>query len=317
MRIDNQTSDPLHIAQNWFEQGRKLALVTVLSIWGSAPRPAGSHMVCDELGNFAGSVSGGCIEADVIAESAEVLALGQPRDLSFGVSDESAWAAGLSCGGTLRLLIVPYDDALHAEIKSINKARVARQPVISQTDLTTGQITIITAPEGAKVTGLNESTFIQTYRPKPLILVTGAVHITQALAQMALIAGYDLTILDPRTGFATTERFPSIRLNTEWPEDFFKQHQPDRFTAIVALSHIPHLDDPALIAGLENDCFYVGALGSRKTHTKRLERLSAAGLPEETCAKIHAPIGLAIQAQEPAEIATAILAEIIQAYRSA
>lgn len=317
MRVDNQITDPLHTAQSWFEQGRKLALVTVLSVWGSAPRPAGSHMICDEQGNFVGSVSGGCIEAEVIAESAEVLALGQPRDLSFGVSDESAWAAGLSCGGTLRLLITPYDDALHAEIRSINKARAARQPVTSQIDLMTGQITLITAPEGAKVTGLNESTFIQTYRPKPLILVTGAVHITQALAQMALIIGYDLTVLDPRTGFVTTERFPSIRLNTEWPEDYFTNHEPDRFTAVVALSHIPHLDDPALIAGLKKNCFYVGALGSRKTHAKRLERLRAMGLSSEICAKIHAPIGLAIQAQEPAEIATAILAEIIQAYRTA
>lgn len=315
--MEKHTANPLNLAQNWFEQGRKLALVTVLSVWGSAPRPAGSHLICDDLGSFEGSVSGGCIEAEVIAQALDVIATGQARDLSFGISDETAWSAGLSCGGTIRLLIAPYDATMHNMVTQIVQAQTKRHRITCRTDLTTGQITLIPAPDNARITQLDETGFIQTYRPQPHILVIGAVHIAQALAQMARITGYDLSIIDPRTGFATAERFPSVNLHEIWPEEFFKTNQPDSFTAIIALSHIPHLDDPALIAALKSDCFYIGALGSRKTHAKRLERLTAAGFEAGTLERIHAPIGLAISAQEPAEIAVAILAEIIQAYRQA
>ncbi|MBX8813072.1 XdhC family protein [Pseudochrobactrum algeriensis] len=315
--MEKPTVNPLHIAQNWFEQGRKLALVTVLSVWGSAPRPAGSHLICDDQGNFEGSVSGGCIEAEVIAQALDVLVTGQAHDLSFGISDETAWSAGLSCGGTIRLLIAPYDAAMHEMVTQIVQAQHDRRRITSRTDLTSGQITILPAPDNAKITQLDETGFIQTYRPQPHIVVTGAVHIAQALAQMARITGYDLSIIDPRSGFATAERFPSINLHEIWPEEFFKTNQPDSFTAIVALSHIPHLDDAALTAALKSDCFYIGALGSRKTHAKRLERLTAAGFEATNLERIHAPIGLAISAQEPTEIAVAILAEIIQAYRKA
>ena len=315
--MEKSSTNPLHIAQNWFEQGRQLALVTVLSVWGSAPRPAGSHLICDDQGNFEGSVSGGCIEAEVTAQAAEVLATGQARDLSFGISDETAWSVGLSCGGTIRLLIAPYDAAMHEVITQIVQAQTMRQRVTSHTDLTTGRISLIPAPDNTKITQLDETGFIQTYRPQPHILVIGAVHIAQALAQMAQITDYELSIIDPRSGFATAERFPSVKLYETWPEEFFKTNQPDSFTALVALSHIPHLDDPALIAALNSDCFYIGALGSRKTHAKRLERLTAAGFEARTLERICAPIGLAISAQEPAEIAIAILAEIIQAYRKA
>lgn len=315
--MEKPTVNPLHIAQNWFEQGRKLALVTVLSVWGSAPRPAGSHLICDDQGNFEGSVSGGCIEAEVIAQALDVLVTGQARDLSFGISDETAWSAGLSCGGTIRLLIAPYDAAMHDAVTQIVQAQHDRRRITSRTELATGQITLIPAPDNAKITQLDETGFIQTYRPQPHIVVTGAVHIAQALAQMAQITGYELSIIDPRSGFATAERFPSVQLHETWPEEFFKTNQPDSFTALVALSHIPHLDDPALTAALKSDCFYIGALGSRKTHAKRLERLTAAGFEATNLERIHAPIGLAISAQEPAEIAVAILAEIIQAYRKA
>lgn len=314
--ISPNTTDPLFIAQDWFKDGRRLALVTVLSVWGSAPRPAGSHLVCDNLGNFAGSVSGGCIEAEVLAQATEVIISGQARVLSFGISDETAWSAGLSCGGTIHLLIAPYDAALNNQVAKIVQGRASRCLVTTHTDLASGQITLMDAPTGSKITIRDETSFTQTYRPAPHILVTGAVHIAQALAQIAAIAGYDLTIVDPRSGFATPERFPSVQLSRRWPEDYFQQNRPDNYTAMVTLSHIPHLDDPALIAALKSDCFYIGALGSRKTHAKRLERLSDAGFSPEQLTRIHAPVGLAIGAQQPAEIATAILAEIIKAYRA-
>ncbi len=159
------------------------------------------------------------------------------------------------------------------------------------------------------------SLFLNVHLPPPRIVVIGAVHISQALAPMAALAGFAVTIIDPRTAFATPERFASIDLRADWPDDVFASMPLDRYSALVAVTHDPKIDDPGLIAALNAGCFYVGALGSRKTHAKRIERLTAAGLDAETLASIRAPIGLDIGAATPAEIAVAILAEIIQSLR--
>lgn len=159
------------------------------------------------------------------------------------------------------------------------------------------------------------SLFLNVHLPPPRIVVIGAVHISQALAPMAALAGFAVTIIDPRTAFATPERFASLDLRADWPDDVFASMPLDRYSALVAVTHDPKIDDPGLIAALNAGCFYVGALGSRKTHAKRVERLTAAGLDAETLASIRAPIGLDIGAATPAEIAVAILAEIIQSLR--
>ena len=159
------------------------------------------------------------------------------------------------------------------------------------------------------------SLFLNVHLPPPRIVVIGAVHISQALAPMAALAGFAVTIIDPRTAFATPERFAGIDLRADWPDDVFASMPLDRYSAMVAVTHDPKIDDPGLIAALNAGCFYVGALGSRKTHAKRIERLSAAGLDGEAIADIRAPIGLDIGAATPAEIAVAILAEIIQSLR--
>lgn len=159
------------------------------------------------------------------------------------------------------------------------------------------------------------SLFLNVHLPPPKIVVIGAVHISQALAPMAALAGFAVTIIDPRTAFATPERFAGIDLHADWPDDVFASMPLDRYSAMVAVTHDPKIDDPGLIAALNAGCFYVGALGSRKTHAKRIERLSAAGLNGEAIAGIRAPIGLDIGAATPAEIAVAILAEIIQSLR--
>jgi xanthine dehydrogenase accessory factor len=157
--------------------------------------------------------------------------------------------------------------------------------------------------------------FLTLQAPPPRIVVTGAVHISQALAPMAKLLDLDVTVIDPRTAFATQERFPEVTLLAEWPEEALQKVPFDGYTAFVALTHDPKIDDPALQAALRSNCFYIGALGSRKTHGKRLERLAAAGFGEADVNRIHAPIGLDIGAVSPAEIALAILGEIVQGLR--
>jgi len=157
--------------------------------------------------------------------------------------------------------------------------------------------------------------FLTVYVPPPRLVVTGAVHISQALAPVARQLGYDVTIVDPRTAFATKERFPDVPVIAEWPDTALPPLNVDRYTAFVALTHDPKIDDPALLHALQRECFYIGALGSRKTHAKRLDRLKAQGISEAALARIHAPIGLPIGAVSPAEIAVAIMAEITAVLR--
>jgi xanthine dehydrogenase accessory factor len=157
--------------------------------------------------------------------------------------------------------------------------------------------------------------FLTVYVPSPKLVITGAVHISQALAPIGQLLGYDVTIVDPRTAFASIERFPDVKVIAEWPDVALPPLAIDRYTAFVALTHDPKIDDPALEHALARDCFYIGALGSRKTHAKRVERLKQAGVPEADIARIHAPIGLDIEAVSPAEIAVAIMGEITQVLR--
>jgi len=157
--------------------------------------------------------------------------------------------------------------------------------------------------------------FLTVYVPSPKLVITGAVHISQALAPIGKMLGFEVTIVDPRTAFASVERFPDVKVIAEWPDVALPPLNVDHYTAFVALTHDPKIDDPALKHALSHDCFYIGALGSRKTHAKRVERLKAAGISERNIGRIHAPIGLSIGAVSPAEIALAIMAEITQSLR--
>lgn len=220
-------------------------------------------------------------------------------------------------------------------LRRLNAARAARQAAILVTETATGEARLVVEAEGyagdplaevlaarfrsgasGSVEADGRSLFLTVELPPPRLVLIGAVHISQALAPMARIAGFDPTIIDPRTAFATPERFPDVRLLAEWPADAIPKIGFDAFTAVAALTHDPKVDDGALLAALSAGCFYVGALGSRKTHAKRLERLREAGPGEAGLAAIHAPIGVNISAQSPAEIAVAILAEVIGALRS-
>lgn len=218
-------------------------------------------------------------------------------------------------------------------LKKLNEARLARRAAVLVTDLDDGRDRLVVegetviGPLGAEIgqrllsgkSGLvdleGRSFFLNVHLPPPRIVVIGAVHISQALCPMAEIAGYDITVIDPRTAFATPERFAGIDLVADWPEDALKERPLDRYCAMVAVTHDPKIDDFPLVAALEADCFYVGALGSRKTHAKRVERLKEQGLSEDQIGRISAPVGLDIGAATPAEIAVSVLAEVIQSFR--
>ena len=219
-------------------------------------------------------------------------------------------------------------------LEELNKERVARRAAILVTDLSDGSGRLVREHE--EVTGAlgealasafrsgksgmleinGRSLFLNVHVPPPRLVMIGAVHISQALAPMATIAGFDVEIVDPRTAFATPERFPDATLAAEWPQDVLKGRPLDAYTALAALTHDPKIDDFPLEAALQAGCFYVGALGSRKTHARRVERLLSTGLTEAQVASIRAPIGLPIGAASPAEIAVAVLAEVIGALRS-
>jgi xanthine dehydrogenase accessory factor len=213
-------------------------------------------------------------------------------------------------------------------LAELNAERAARRPVILVTDTGNGEQRLVKAKDFASdplhaelaaalrmgksgsVEVAGKKLFLNVYAPTARLVVIGAVHISQALAPIAQSLGYDVTVVDPRTAFASPERFPSVPLIAEWPDEALPPLNIDHYTAFVALTHDPKIDDPALLHAFQRDCFYIGALGSRKTHAKRGERLMAQGAKESDIAKIHAPIGLAIGAVSPSEIAVSIMAEI-------
>jgi len=331
--LELQGHDPLGVAEAWLDDGRAVAIATVIETWGSAPRPVGSQLVIDGDGNFEGSVSGGCVEGAVVAEAADVIADGTSRLLEFGVADETAWQVGLSCGGRIRVLVEAITLAESPLLSELNRLRRDRKAAVVVTGLAAGSARLVRESEAAAdplageilarlrsgksglVAAADGEAFLTVHLPPPRIVAIGAVHISQALAPMAAIAGFDLTIIDPRTAFATPERFADVALMPVWPEEALEAVPLDAFTALAALTHDPKIDDLPIARALAAGCFYVGALGSRKTHAKRLERLRAAGVPEADVGRIHAPIGLDIGAQSPAEIAVAILADMIAALR--
>jgi xanthine dehydrogenase accessory factor len=218
-------------------------------------------------------------------------------------------------------------------LTALNSERAARRAAVVVTDVTSGNQRLVKAADIPKdplravladhlrtaKSGMEETAegrvFLTVYVPAPQLIITGAVHISQALAPIGRLLGYDVTILDPRTAFASPERFPDVRVVAEWPDVALPPLNVDHYTAFVALTHDPKIDDPALLHALSRDCFYIGALGSRKTHARRLERLKAEGMTDADVARIHAPIGLDIGAVSPAEIAVAIMAQITERLR--
>lgn len=321
------------------DAGRRLALATVIKTWGSSPRPPGSQLLMgfeaagtNDTPALVGSVSGGCIEGAVITAAAEILdePAPKPRLLEFGVTHDQAWSVGLSCGGSVQVYVEAVSDALLATFATIHDRLAERQASALTTNLRTGEkrLTLDDAAAGSAAAQamasdraqLSESgdagpELVQPFCPSPRVILVGAVHIAQGLAELASIAGFDVAIIDPRTTFATLERFPGVQLYPVWPAEALAELGIDARTAVVTLTHDPKLDDPALQAALRSPAFYVGSLGSGKTHAARLNRLRSRGFSDGELARIHGPVGLRIGARSPAEIAVSILAELIAVLR--
>ena len=306
----------------WHRAGLGAALATVIETWGSAPRRVGSQLAINGRGEIVGSVSGGCVEGAVIVEAQEAIKKGDVLELEFGVSDDDAFAVGLACGGTIRILVEPIGAALSEEILAqLVAARAAREPVAYVADLDSGARALQRDGFDTRFamdrSGFERETrqFVAIQNPPLRLIIVGAVHIAQALVPMAQMAGYDPLVIDPRESFAAQARFPDVEISNEWPSDTVEATGLDARTALVLLTHDPKLDDPVLHHALTSDVAYIGALGSKRTQAKRLERLQDAGFTSEQCALIHGPIGLDIGASSPSEIAISIIAEMTQVLR--
>ena len=293
----------LDAAARW--RGARMALATVVSTWGSAPRPAGSHMVMHEDGRFEGSISGGCVEGDILHAAAQVIADGSARVQRYGVTDASAWEVGLPCGGEIAVLVQPVAEGGFAPelFERIRAARIAGESLSIATDFATGL-----SVEGG------EGDFVNRYLPPRRLLIVGAVQTAQTLADLALAVGVRPVIIDPRARFLTPERFPGLELDDAWPDQAIASRRPDESTAVVTLSHDPKIDDPALVAALAAPTAYVAALGSRRSHAARLDRLTALGVAQADLVRIEGPAGLAIGAVGTAEIALSIAAGMVAAF---
>ncbi|MFL0415297.1 XdhC family protein [uncultured Sphingomonas sp.] len=296
----------LSAAQSW--KGARMALATVVSTWGSAPRPRGSHMLVHEDGRFEGSVSGGCVEGDILDTAARVIA-GSPFAVKkYGVADASAWEVGLPCGGEISVMVQPVSaEGFDPELfDRIVEARAEGQSLMIATDLSTGHSDLRPVATG--------EIFANRYDPPRRLIVVGAVQIAQSLVGLARTLGIETVVVDPRGRFLTEERFPDTTLDDRWPDEAVEAYKPGPSTAVVTLSHDTKIDDPALVAALAANTGYVGALGSRKSHAARLQRLTEAGVSAEDLARIDGPVGLDIGAIGPAEIALSIASAMVKAF---
>ena len=288
--------------------GAPMAIATVVETWKSAPCPTGTHMLVHADGRFVGSVSGGCVEADVL-ERAQMVISGAPAVVRrYGVADDAAWEVGLPCGGDIQVLVQPvsadgFPESLFADI-SAARGRGAALSVV--TDLATGRSAVCDDPQAAG--------FVNVYHPPRRLLIIGAVEIASALSLIAVSQGIDVTLCDPRGRFLTADRFPGVRLDDRWPDEAVKAFAPDSRSAVVTLSHDPKIDDPALIAALASPAAYVAALGSSRSHHARLARLLAAGVDPDATARIEGPAGVAINAISAPEIALSIAGGMVRAF---
>lgn len=319
----NDLNTTPEMALAWHRDGRGAVLATVVQTWGSAPRPAGSQLAISGAGEIAGSVSGGCVEAAVVHEALAALKDGRARLLSYGVTDDDAFAVGLACGGSIRIMLEPVGACLREDLlAALVSARVAREPVAYVVD-TQNWTRRLAGPRDfqqrlrADQSGFEAdgSTFVTIHNPPLRLFVVGAVHIAQALIPMARVAGYDVSLIDPRGAFATAERFPGVAIREDYPDEVLAAVGLDARSAVVTLSHDPKIDDPAIMTALRAQVFYLGCLGSTRTHAKRLARLRAAGFGEADITRIHAPVGLDIGSESPAEIAISVMAELTQVLR--
>ena len=306
-------------ALQWRRAGHAVTLVTVVETWGSAPRPPGALLAVRDDGAVSGSVSGGCVEDDLIAQTKAALQARvalppqmpqRPSMLAYGVSKEEAARFGLPCGGTLRLVREPLLDT--AWVQEVLERTAQHELLARQLTLSTGTVQLRNATRGQAMQ-FDGSVLTTLFGPKWRLLLIGAGQLSQAVAQMAQMLDFEVLVCDPRDEYVTTLRMDGVTRVLGMPDDAVRALAPDAHTAIVALTHDPKLDDLALLEALGSDAFYVGALGSRRNQQARKQRLAEHfDVPLQALALLHGPVGLAIGARTPAEIAVSIIAQIVQ-----
>lgn len=300
--------------QAWLDEGRNCWLATVIGTWGSSPRPVGSLLACDPDGHIVGSLSGGCVEDDLLEKLTRgELARDQAQFFTYGVSDEESEKFGLPCGGSLRIVIEPLqpDADTRAHVDHLTAALTERRHVRRTVDLST-QVKLALDADGYTPLEWDEATqrLNHTYGPQQQLFIIGAGMVSQYLASMALSLDYAITVCDPRQQMLDDFPVEGINRVCDMPDDAIRAMASDASSAIVALTHDPRIDDMGLMEALKTDAFYVGALGSSRTSANRRERLKELDLTDAELDRLHAPVGLPIGSKTPPEIAVAILAEI-------
>ena len=337
--------DVIKDISSWIENGESVVLATVVHTWGSSPRGVGGKMAFTPEGKITGSVSGGCVESQVFESGIETLQTGRPQLLRFGVADETAFEVGLACGGNIEIFVMPLDrDLFHSLENEINAHRALALSIVLEgpepllghylmlsekgsifgnLEAELGQIAAQTALNALAAEKCSKATiktsdnqsvtlFTDVIYPPPTLVMVGGVHIAIALARIAKTLDYRTCLIDPRRAFGNQERFPHVdQLIQAWPQEALQQIKLTRSTCVTLLTHDPKIDDPAIKFVLESPVFYIGALGSKKTHENRRQRLLADGISEEYLARIHAPIGIDLGAVTPEEIALSVMAQIV------
>ena len=328
----------------WRSQGEEIALATLVQVRRSAPRPPGARLCVTRSGRMSGSVSGGCVEADVFERATQVLESRNPEVVNYGIADEMGFEVGLSCGGSIDVFIEPFvqddewdalrravegqEEVVHAiglapaSLRGRKLTSVIDRPAIGSIDpsldeditdegdrlLRTGGTKVVTLPWQ----GEQAQVYIEAIRPSPSLFIVGATHVAISLCRLATEVGFKVIVIDARSALATTERFAEAeQLIHAWPEEALEQARLDRYSSLVVLTHDPKFDVPTLANALRSEAPYIGAQGSRVTHERRKQDLKQQGFSDADLARIRAPIGLDIGSRTPAELAVAILAEVL------
>jgi xanthine dehydrogenase accessory factor len=333
--------DILDTVETWLNEGRSIALATVVETWGSSPRQAGAKMAVTSDSAMIGSVSGGCVETAVVSEALDSLSDKRPRLLHFGVSDDTAWDVGLACGGKISVFVEPLDLAWwQAAGDALRMDRPMATLIVLDGDATGQKMLVDTetgivytsenlepdlyaaflqAAQEALSTGNSARTriadldvLIDVSNPRPCLIIIGGAHVAMALNMFAKQLGFRVVLIDPRKAFATPERFPDVEMiSHQYPDKILPELALNSESYIAILTHDPKIDDPALRVALPSPAPYIGILSSRRTHEKRIERLTAAGIDPQLLTRIRTPIGLDIGAKTPEEVALCIMAEIV------
>jgi xanthine dehydrogenase accessory factor len=304
----------LRTLRDWRLAGRRALLSTVVRTWGSSPRPVGSIMALAEDGAVVGSVSGGCIEDDLIARYSRahgdgVMPTGAPALVKYGITADEAHRFGLPCGGTLELLLEydPDAESLQTLVAALEEGRLMQRTV----RLADGAVALAEAISPAELL-IDGTELVNTFGPEYRMLLIGAGQLAEYLATMAKFSGFAVTLCDPRTEYHTAWTLPGVAITTEMPDDAVVAFKPDRRTCVVALTHDPKLDDLALLEALQSEAFYVGAIGSRRNAEARRERMiEHFEQTEQSLARLRGPIGIYIGSKTPPEIAVSVMAEIL------